>query len=245
VERITRHEPLLPTLEIAPRGRADGSIIVLHGLGANGHQMAVAIPFLRLPQVRFVFPHAPARRISIRDGALLPAWHDLTPAGACAEDVAASARRIESLIEREQQRGVPASRIVLAGFSQGGAMALHVGTRYRKTLLGLVVISAYEPLAQGPDAAAANRRTPILFCHGTRDAVVDIEHGRRAYHRHAQPGRPVEWQEFPVDHEVSLEMLAVVGAWLRGLFDGALERRARKTPLPASAACLEGQLESA
>jgi phospholipase/carboxylesterase len=207
--------------------------------------MAVAVPFLRLPQVRFVFPHAPARHVSIRDGAVLPAWHDLTEAGACAEDVDASARRIESLIERELQHGVPASRIVLAGFSQGGAMALHVGTRYRKTLLGLVVISAYEPLPQRPAAEAANRRTPILFCHGTRDAVVDVEHGRRAYRSHAQPGRPVDWHEFPVDHEVSLEMLAVVGGWLRGLLDGALERRVRKTPPVANAAFLQGQLESA
>jgi phospholipase/carboxylesterase len=128
---------------------------------------------------------------------------------------------VEALLEREEERGVPCSRIVLAGFSQGAAMALHVGTRFPRTLLGIMVLSGYEVLAETREAEAseANRATPMLSCHGIHDPLVGVDRGRAAYRAQALPGRKVEWHEFPIGHEVSPAEIAVIRAWLRGLFE--------------------------
>ena len=216
---------LLSCVEVAPTGEARGSVVWLHGLGADGHDFEPIVPLLDLPDVRFVFPNAPARPVTINGGMVMPAWYDILTLGGPgpgerAPDVRQSAGLVEALIEREERRGVASSRIVLAGFSQGAAMALHVGIRYRRPLLGMMVLSGYEVLAETreAEAGAANRATPILFCHGTQDPLVAVGRGRQAYRAHAIPERPTEWHEFPIAHEVSLPEIAVVRDWLEARF---------------------------
>jgi len=215
----------LSCVEVEPAAEARGSVIWLHGLGADGHDFEPIVPLLGLPDVRFVFPNAPARPVTINGGMVMPAWYDILSlggpgAGERTEDVRRSARLIEALVQREERRGVPSTRIVLAGFSQGAAMALFVGARYPRPLLGIMVLSGYEVLAETREAEAsgANRTTPILSCHGTLDPLVAVGRGRQAYRTYASPQRPAEWREFPIGHEVSPEEIGVIRDWLRGLF---------------------------
>lgn len=214
---------ILPGVEIDPPGRPEGAVVWLHGLGADGHDFEPIVPILGLPRARFVFPHAPSMPVTINGGMVMPAWYDITSIGGGGEreaDIRRSAARIKSLLEREEERGVPAGRIVIAGFSQGGAMALHVGTRYPRALLGIMVLSGYEVLAHAHaiEGASANHSTAMLFCHGSADPLVPIAAGRAAYQAHAHPGRPAEWHEFPMGHEVSPAELVVIRQWLAARF---------------------------
>ena len=214
---------LLPAVEIDPPGRPEGAVVWLHGLGADGHDFEPIVPILGLPRARFVFPHAPAMPVTINGGMVMPAWYDIVAIGAGADkepDVRRSAAQIRALLEREEQSGVPADRIILAGFSQGAAMALHVGTRYPRALRGIMVLSGYELLARlrEREETIANRATPMLFCHGTADPLVPIAAGRLAYQAHAHPERPAEWHEFPMAHEVSPSELTVIRQWLAARF---------------------------
>ena len=211
---------LLPCVEVGPRGEVAGAIVWLHGLGANGHDFEPIVPYLELPRVRFVFPHAPVRPVTINGGMEMPSWYDIvslaSAGGGNARDVAESRAHVDALLARETERGVPADRIVLAGFSQGGALALHAGIRYPETLAGILVLSGYEvlPGTREAEAAPANRRTPMLFCNGTRDQVVHVAGGRMAHAAHATPDRDAQWREFPIAHEVSDAEIAVVRDWL-------------------------------
>jgi phospholipase/carboxylesterase len=215
---------LLPCVEIEPRGAARGSVVWMHGLGASGHDFEDLVPMLELPGVRFVFPHAPQHAVTINAGLIMPAWYDITlmssTGGENPRHVRQSAGMIRALIEREQQRGVPAERIVIAGFSQGGAMALYVGLRYPLTLGGIMVLSGYEVLAdtREPEASPANRATPLLFCHGISDPMVYLRTARDAYDA-LKEGRPAEWHEFPMAHQVCLEEVAVIRTWLHERLD--------------------------
>ena len=217
-------EPL-SCVEIDAEGEPRGSVVWLHGLGADGHDFEPIVPLLDLPDVRFVFPNAPARPVTINGGMVMPAWYDILhiggpPSGERAPDVRQSARLIGAIVEREERRGVASTRIVLAGFSQGAAMALHVGIRYPRTLLGIMVLSGYEVLADTREAEAstANRTTPILFGHGTLDPLVAVAYGRQAYRAYGSAERQTAWHEFPIAHEVSLAEIAVIRDWLRSLF---------------------------
>jgi phospholipase/carboxylesterase len=219
---------ILGCVEVPARGEPQGSVVWLHGLGADGHDFEPIVPLLGLPMVRFVFPNAPARPVTINGGMVMPAWYDILSFGGPGpglrpDEVRDAARLVAALVEREEQRGVPSSRIVLAGFSQGAAMALHVGTRYPRPLLGIMVLSGYEVLAdtRQAEASAANRATPVLFCHGTHDPLVALDRGRRGYEAHAGPDRSAEWYEFPIGHEVSPDEIAVIRRWLGGLFTGS------------------------
>jgi phospholipase/carboxylesterase len=199
----------LPCVEIDPPGKPEGVVVWLHGLGADGHDFEPVVPILGLPRARFVFPHA--------------AWYDIVAiggSGANEADVRRSAKQLQALLEREEQNGVPADRIILAGFSQGAAMALHVGTRYPRALRGIMVLSGYEvlPRTREREETPANRATPMLFCHGTADPLVPIAAGRLAYEAHAHPERPAEWHEFPMAHEVSPSELTVIRQWLGARF---------------------------
>ncbi|HUG54424.1 MAG TPA: alpha/beta fold hydrolase [Vicinamibacteria bacterium] len=212
---------LLPCVEVDAQGEPSGSVIWLHGLGASGHDFEPIVPYLQLPQVRFVFPHAPSRGVTINQGLIMPAWYDIVSfglprGGEDEEDVRESAAMVEALVAREGERGVSADRVVLAGFSQGGAMALFTGTRYPKTLAGIMVLSGYEVLAhtREAEAAEANRRTPMLFCHGTHDPMVTVDRARAAFAAHEGPGRLAEWHEFPMAHEVAPAEIAVIRDWL-------------------------------
>jgi phospholipase/carboxylesterase len=206
-------------VEVGPKGEAAGAVVWLHGLGASGHDFEDVVPLLQLPEVRFVFPHAPVHAVTINGGLLMPAWYDilhLGGGGERAEDIRESVQHVEALLAREQERGVAASRTVLAGFSQGGAIALFAGLRYAQTLAGVMVLSGYEVLPETleKEAADANRMTPVLFCHGIYDPMVPIERARQAYRRCAASGRPAEWHEFPMEHQVSMEQIEVIRDWL-------------------------------
>ena len=213
----------LPCVEIDPPGKPEGVVLWLHGLGADGHDFEPVVPILGLPRARFVFPHAPRAPVTINGGMVMPTWYDILAiggGGANEADVRRSAKQLQALLEREEQRGVPADRIILAGFSQGAAMALHVGTRYPRALRGIMALSGYEvlPHTREREETPANRMTPMLFCHGTADPLVPIAAGRLAYEAHAHPERPAEWHEFPMAHEVSPSELTVIRQWLGARF---------------------------
>jgi phospholipase/carboxylesterase len=216
---------VLPCVEIDAQGEAAGTVLWMHGLGASGHDFEPIVPLLKLPHVRFVFPHAPARGVTINGGLIMPAWYDILALGTAtggedADDVRESAALIEALIGRESERGVPSENVVLAGFSQGAAMALFVGTRHPRPLRGIMVLSGYEVLARTRDAEAseANRKTPLLACHGTYDPMVTIARARAAFDAHAA-GRPeAEWHQFPMGHEVCPPEIDVIRRWLAARF---------------------------
>jgi phospholipase/carboxylesterase len=215
---------VLPCVEIEAQGEPAGTVLWMHGLGASGHDFEPIVPLLALPQVRFVFPHAPARGVTINGGLIMPAWYDIlamgTSGGEDADDVRESAAMIEALIAREAARGVPAENVVLAGFSQGGAMALFAGTRHASSLRGIMVLSGYEVVARSRDAETteANRKTPLLFGHGTHDPMVSIVRARAAFAAYAE-GRPqAEWHEFAMGHEVCPPEIDVIREWLAARF---------------------------
>jgi phospholipase/carboxylesterase len=213
---------ILPSVEAGPGTDAEGSVVWLHGLGADGHDFEGLVPLLGLPRVRFVFPHAPVRGVTINGGLLMRAWYDITrfdgnEGGEQASHVRASADLVEALLARERERGVPSTRTVLAGFSQGGAMALHVGLRHAEPLAGVMVLSGYEVLRDTRDqeATPANRPTPVLFAHGRFDPLVPIGRAKRTYEALAAEGRPVAWHEYGMGHEVCAEEVSLVRDWLQ------------------------------
>lgn len=192
-----------------------GSVIWLHGLGADGHDFEPIVPELSLPAdlpLRFVFPHAPARPVTVNGGMVMRAWYDiLSFDGDGRSDEAGlrdSARFLASLIAGEIERGIPASRIVLAGFSQGGAVALHAGLRHEAPLAGLLLLSTYLPLPGAFErevAAAAAKQpvsTPIFMAHGSVDPVLPLELGRQSKALIETAGYEVEWHEYPMAHQV-------------------------------------------
>jgi phospholipase/carboxylesterase len=216
-------DALLESLEVetAPSPRA--AVIWMHGLGADGYDFVDVPPVLRLPEslaVRFVFPHAPMQPVTINGGMVMRAWYDIRPdAGARREDepgLRQSQRQVEALIAREKTRGVPAARIVLAGFSQGGAMALQTGLRHPERLAGIMALSCYLPLADlvAAEASAANRDVPIFLAHGTHDPLIPLTRARRALESLTGLGYAVEWHEYPMPHSVCDAEIRDIGAWL-------------------------------
>ncbi|HEX9794544.1 MAG TPA: dienelactone hydrolase family protein [Planctomycetota bacterium] len=223
------NEDLLPCVEIETAAPVRASVVWLHGLGADGHDFEPIVPHLGMrPQdgVRFVFPHAPQIPVSLNMGMRMPAWYDIDEADLRrrhdAAGIRASALRIEALLAREKRRGVPAERIVLAGFSQGGAMALYVGLRHAETLAGLVALSCYLVLNETlpAEASAANAAVPVFQAHGTLDPMVPIDRGRDARDRLQELGHPVAWHEFPMQHMVCMEEIEALGAFLRDRLGG-------------------------
>lgn len=210
-------------LEICTRAHPDSTVIWLHGLGADGHDFAPIVPELGLPPslaVRFIFPHAPMMPVSINNGYVMPAWYDVK----CldlrqVEDEAgirASQQQLETLIRNEMARGIPASRIVLAGFSQGGAVALHTGLRYEAHLAGVLALSTYVPLPHTlvTEASAANAGLPIFMAHGTADSVIPVAHGIASRNWLQEHGYAVDWREYPMTHSVCPEEITDIGQWL-------------------------------
>ncbi len=210
---------LLPCVEIEPRVPATASVVWLHGLGASGDDFVPIVPMLKLPHVRFVFPQAPDRRVTINGGYLMPSWYDIKSLGFRGQEredmgqLAASSAAVEALIAREVARGVPASRVVLAGFSQGGAVALHVGNRPGQTLAGIMALSTY--LVHGDaERVRGAVETPLLCMHGRHDEVVPFEQGRLAYEASACPSRPADWRDYPMGHELCDAQLVDIARWL-------------------------------
>ena len=213
----------LEAIEIETAASPGASIIWMHGLGADGHDFVDVVPELGLPArpgVRFVFPHAPMRPVTINGGYVMRAWYDIRDDdGVRREDpagVRASQRAIEALIAREKERGVPAAAIVLAGFSQGGAMALHTALRHTERLAGVMALSCSLPLADtlAAEAAPANRDVSIFMAHGMHDPMIPMARALRAREVLTGLGYRLEWHEYPMPHSVCVEEIAHIGAWL-------------------------------
>jgi phospholipase/carboxylesterase len=220
---------LLRCVEVDPPGPARSAVIWLHGLGADGHDFEPVVPYLGLDPslgVRFVFPHAPRRAVTINMGMLMPAWYDVRALDLRrdqdVEGIAESAAHVRALIARENERGIPTGRIVLAGFSQGGAMALYVGLRYAETLAGLLALSCYLILGETleTEVQEANRATPVFQGHGEQDPMVPLARGEAARDRLRELGHEVEWKTYPMGHEVHPEEIRDIGAWLRERLSG-------------------------
>ena len=198
------------------------SVIWLHGLGADGHDFVPIVPELRLPEKiapRFVFPHAPVRAVTINNGMRMRAWYDILGFSRdAAEDEAgirASAALADHFIAKERAAGIPAHRIILAGFSQGGAIALFAGLRQAETLGGILALSTYLPLrASLPADFGAGRHAPILMCHGRFDPVLPMTLGETSRDLLRHHGWRVEWKDYPMQHQVCGEEIADISAWL-------------------------------
>ena len=209
---------------LAPATPATASVIWLHGLGADGHDFVPMVPELKLPPspaVRFVFPHAPMRAVTINNGMRMRAWYDikeLSAHGAADETgIRESAAILEKFIQRERDAGVAANHIVVAGFSQGGVIALHAALRHGERLAGVMALSSYLSLPKtlAAEATMANRDLPILMCHGSFDPVLPLQLGSSARDLLRAEGYAVEWKEYPMQHQVCLEEIQEISAWLK------------------------------
>ena len=201
-------------------------VIWLHGLGASGHDFVPVVPMMQRPDTRFLFPHAPQRPVTINMGHIMPAWYDIVhleerPEREPADQVIATTKQIHALIEEQMAQGIKSEKIILGGFSQGGAMALHAGVRFPHTLGGIMVLSAYELRAETrvSEALPCNAETPMLFCHGRGDPMVPIIRGRSAYKSYAMDNKSCQWHEYPMAHEVCVEELALIADWFRSCLD--------------------------
>ena len=214
---------MLDALEIETAPDPQASVIWLHGLGADGHDFEPIAHELDLAPatVRFVFPHAPMMPVTINNGFVMRAWYDIVATDLGRNEDAAGVRAsqalLEELVARERGRGVPAHRIVLAGFSQGGAIALQTGLRHPDRLAGIMALSTYLPIARtlAAEAHAANRDVPIFMAHGDLDPVVPIARARDSCALLEDFGYAVEWHEYRMPHSVCIEEIAHIGAWLK------------------------------
>jgi len=215
--------PLLDAVEINPAQPVRACILWLHGLGADGHDFEPLIPQLGIVEtlgVRVVLPHAPQRPVTINGGMRMPAWYDIRvtdfSSGEDSEGIETSARQLRALIARERERGVPADRILLAGFSQGGAIVLHTGLRHPESLAGILALSTYLPLADRLDdeSSSANCVIPIMMAHGTLDPVVPLSLAIRSRDRLQQAGYPVDWHTYAMPHAVHPQEIEDIRRWL-------------------------------
>lgn len=219
---------LLECVEIKPQKSPIMTVIWLHGLGADGHDFVNIIPELCLPDnlpVKFVFPHAPMRAITLNNNYVMRAWYDIKQLGDLfqqedEEGIRDSAMKIVALIEREQQLGMPGDKIVLAGFSQGGAMALHVGLRYPKKLAGIIALSAYLPLHDllPAEMSGINRDTLIMMAHGTEDPLLPMDFAIASRDFLIKHGCQVEWHDYAMAHTVCAQEINDISKWLQRVY---------------------------
>ncbi len=219
---------LLDFLHIETAENCQYSVIWLHGLGASGHDFEPIVPELHLPDtlgIRFVFPHAPVRPISINGGAPMPGWYDITSLdfGSREQDVSGvqeSAAYINALIEAELERGIPASNIILAGFSQGGAIALYTALTSTHKLAGIMALSTYLPIQDIalPLITEHGKSLPVFMAHGQHDEVIQIQHAQQSRDILNDYGMSVEWHDYPMAHSVSGDEINDIAAWLKHQF---------------------------
>ena len=218
---------MLETIEIETAPNPTATVIWMHGLGADGNDFAPMVPELRLgsaPAIRFIFPHAPMIPVTINNGYVMRAWYDISYGDlegksrqADEKGVRASQAEIEKLIAREVGRGIRANKIVIAGFSQGGAIALHTGLRHAAPLAGIMALSTYLPApnALPAEAAAANRDIALFYAHGIDDQVIPIAMAENSRQTLNAAGYRVDWHEYPMQHSVCLEEIRDISAWLQ------------------------------
>jgi phospholipase/carboxylesterase len=214
---------LLDAVEIETARQPDATVIWMHGLGDDGRGWSEVVPMLQLPRalrVRLLFPHAPVMPVSINQGMRMRAWYDVRAANiterADLDGVRRSQQQVAALIEHEASRGIAPARIVLAGFSQGGAIALFAGVRHPQRLAGIVALSSYlvGPDLLAAEASSANRDVPILMAHGTRDPVVQLAWGQASRAALEAAGWHVEWHDYPMEHAAVPEEIVAVGAFI-------------------------------
>ena len=213
---------MLESIELETAPNPTASIIWLHGLGADGNDFAAIVPELELPDIpiRFVFPHAPMQPVTINGGMVMRAWYDISDQAIRREDesgVRASQKELEALIAREKSRGVESKRIVLAGFSQGGAIVLHAGLRHAERLAGIMALSTYVPLADlvSGEIAAGDRGLPIFMAHGSGDPVIPMARAETSRKLLEGLGYAVEWHDYPMPHSVCAEEIGDISSWLQ------------------------------
>jgi len=209
---------------LEPATTADAAVIWLHGLGADGYDFVPIVDELRLPPamaVRFIFPHALPRPVTINNGFVMRAWYDITGLGPDRKEddagIRESAGVVNGYIEQQNARGVATERIVIAGFSQGGAIALQASLRYPKRLGGVMALSTYLPLRDSvaAEASPANKDVPILMCHGLRDPMIAAAIGKASRDQLVSLGYQVEWQSYPMEHQVCMEEVLDISRWLQ------------------------------
>ena len=214
------------TVEVATGDSPVGSVIWLHGLGADGHDFEPIVPELRLPEelpLRFVFPHAPVRPVTLNAGMAMRAWYDIksldAEGRADEQGVTESSALLDELVQREVERGVDVEKIVIAGFSQGGAIALHNALTSERRLAGLMALSTYLPLARvaGEDFRG-DAKIPVFMGHGTMDPMVPYEAGRHAAELLGGLGYEVAWHDYPMAHGVCPQEIADISRWLQSLY---------------------------
>ena len=215
---------LLEAITIETGANPDASVIWMHGLGDDGKGWSEVVPALNLPQslaVRFIFPHAPVIAVTVNNGMRMRAWYDIRQANlserADLEGVLASQAHVDALIAREVSRGIAARRVILAGFSQGGAIALYAGVRYAERLGGVIGLSTYlvgfDRVAA--DASAANRDVPIFMAHGTLDGVVQLAWAERSRDALRAGGWDVEWHTYPIEHSAVIDEIVAAGKFIQ------------------------------
>lgn len=217
---------ILETIELESAPNPTAAVIWMHGLGADGNDFVPIVNELDLSgaqAIRFVFPHAPTRPVTINNGHVMRAWYDISfgdlegkTRRADEKGLRESQAQIGALIAREQERGIAIGNIVLAGFSQGGAIALQTGLRHPEKLAGVMALSTYLPLAESfaAEASAANKTTSVFMAHGTHDPVVPHAMGENSRKVLEQAGYALEWHEYPMQHSVCLEEVADISRWL-------------------------------
>lgn len=215
---------LLQCVEVSTDAAARATVILLHGLGADGYDFVPVVKELEAhgaPTARYVFPHAPTMPVTINGGYVMRAWYDILGTDLVRREdeqgIRASQRMVEALIEREVARGTPRARIVLAGFSQGGAITLHTGLRQAEPLAGLIAMSCYLPLAGAfsPEAAEGSKAVPVFLAHGTQDPVVPLARGAASRDALKAAGYDVEWHDYPMPHSVCAEEIRDIAAFMQ------------------------------
>lgn len=218
----TRHESEA-AVTLTPTNAPTAAVIWLHGLGADGHDFVPLVPELHLPQslaVRFVFPHAPHRPVTLNNGYVMRAWYDIKALGLQGQEDAvgihASEQAVRHLIQAELGHGIPAQRVVVAGFSQGGAVALQTALRYPQRLAGIMALSTYLPLRDtlASEASAINREVPILMCHGRQDPVVPLQLGELSRGALQTLGYQVDFRTYDMPHSVCVDEVQDIAGWL-------------------------------
>jgi len=217
--------PYLPSVEVEPEQTADAAVIWLHGLGADGHDFEPVVKELALPQdlaIRFVFPHAPSMPVSINNGHVMPAWYDIRSMQIERQidkaQLMKSAAAIGALVAREMERGIKSDRIVIAGFSQGGAVAYQLALSYPKPLAGLFGLSTYFATHDVVEPSPENQALPILICHGLHDPLVPEALGRHSCEALRQMGYEPEYKTYPMEHSVCMEEIMAISNWLQARF---------------------------
>ena len=213
---------LLELIELEPLVPARSTVIWLHGLGADGHDFEQIVPELKLPEnssIRFIFPHAPIRPITINDGAEMRGWYDFIPHSETAghDDIIESSDQIAALIDHEIERGIPSQNILLAGFSQGGVIALHTGTRCHQRIAGILAISTYLHDFTGTESnmTDANLAIPIMMAHGTQDQMIPIMRAATSRENLIRLDYDVRWFDYPMEHQICLEEVEQIAAFFQ------------------------------